>query len=54
MTTSAHPEFLVDPRWVQDHAGDSNLALVDIAGGEVTFLEGHAHLGVGTQPARVI
>jgi thiosulfate/3-mercaptopyruvate sulfurtransferase len=40
MTAPAHPDYLVDPQWVQDHAGDSNLALVDIDG-EAGYQRGH-------------
>ena len=40
MTTPTLPEYLVDPQWVQDHASDPNLVVVDIDG-EAAFQRGH-------------
>ena len=43
MTTPSGPDsaqFLVDPQWVQDHASDPNLVVVDIDG-EAGYQRGH-------------
>jgi thiosulfate/3-mercaptopyruvate sulfurtransferase len=40
MTAPSHPDYLVDPQWVQDHAGDPNLVQVDIDG-EAGYQRGH-------------
>ena len=37
---SAHPEYLADPTWVQDHLLDSNIVVVDIDA-EAGYLRGH-------------
>ena len=36
----AHPEYLVDPTWLQAHLGDSNVVIVDIDA-EAGYLRGH-------------
>ncbi len=49
----AHPELLVDTAWIQEHASDETVRLIDVSGNQEDYAAGHipgaVYISVGAE-----